>query len=1357
MFRTKRSGWSAILLLLINLNCFAQFDIPVDYYSGKPIISIPIYTLSDRTLSHHINLTYDASGLKVDDKASWAGLKWALAAGGQITRELHGLPDDYYGTGTDLRTGWLHNSNASTIGAFGYLADGAGLSCTTEPGQYSFVNGLGFNRDTEPDIFKFDVGGLSGSFLFDNTGNVSNIKLVPYQDVTVVPYRTTSTSPINRFDIITANGTRFVFSTTESSTRKATRPGTADPFFIQREYQQYKDNLTYTSSWKLTSITSATGETINFGYFTAAPSIDGSEIKVTTFDGEKLEYTIEETTTKKLLTSLYSATQTVAITIITDSRTSEGYRIDQITVNANDFHTSTFLKLLKFNYHIVTSSVAGEPLDQRLFLKEVVVEDACQVYEPYQFTYHGLTISGQNTIGIPNVGSPKKDIWGFYLNHGGSASIPNIYINPGQTGYNQVNLFQKSIANEITVAGSSMVGSSTPADGTLATIRYPSGAKNYLEYQSHQFHNPVTNAAMSGGGLRIWKVTLRDGVDTNNDIVRTYEYLNPSSATSGKLITLPVYWQLTGCYRDFTGSVTPFASLTGTTEDKWKKVMLRFNKNINPDFENLPVVGYEYVTEKVSTGQGKTVFQFDVPNVYGATTATDWSMAYTHIARPAACPTPSFMTPGYYMAPLAAQSPYDYARGLLLRTSIYIESETTPIREEINTYVTHSVGGASVKGLLYDRTPYNSSAYYYTYSDYTVTSNKLKVLATTTVKERDRVNTSSYLSTVTNVTYGTNHAMPSKTVVTNSEATQRINYYKYAKDYPAAGGTIGDNQVAMIDLLNQTGQYGQLVEQTEAVKRTGESEYTYGGVVSMFENFGTTQQPQIKVKEVYSLATDGIADFALSSYNTVSGTVYFQKNSAYQKQFATFYSGTKKDMLWVEDKTRQRTAFHTDNASGIPIATIDGAEANQVAYSNFDQDTDFDFDILGFTSNDKFAEGRTGNYGLGGWRQGTSKYLRKVMQKKAGDLYVLSAWYKAPEATAGAHSFLIKVKNSSGATQVQEAIDFAATTANAWYYAEKVLDLSSTTTDITVEIWFDDTYISALTGILDEVLFKPVTADVLRSTFKTGFGPTAVVAPDGRIAKTEYTLNGQVAYIRDHDDNIVQKMNYTHWSGTPGFNPISIQTPATIYDNVPALLKAVTGCADIASLQWKVVPNGGSGAFFNGSDEEWYTFPNAGVYTITLKVTHPSYGEYTAIKNITVSASPLNVAICISAGPIEVDLCYPFNAGTTAWEMDCTSTTPNVYATTTFNASVSGCSGGATYTYQWQKKLVSSGSWTIVGSNSSTLTVQNIGTAYEVRCYVTSNCGRTGTSNTKLVYLYKSDPNCEAGDPPPGGGEEEEG
>src|SRR5437016_4892618 len=66
----------------------------VNYYTGVPDISIPIYDIQVGELRLPISISYHASGIKVTETPSRIGLGWSLSAGGTITRKIQGKPDE---------------------------------------------------------------------------------------------------------------------------------------------------------------------------------------------------------------------------------------------------------------------------------------------------------------------------------------------------------------------------------------------------------------------------------------------------------------------------------------------------------------------------------------------------------------------------------------------------------------------------------------------------------------------------------------------------------------------------------------------------------------------------------------------------------------------------------------------------------------------------------------------------------------------------------------------------------------------------------------------------------------------------------------------------------------------------------------------------------------------------------------------------------------------------------------------------------------------------------------------------------------------------------------------------------------
>ncbi|MEO1262602.1 MAG: polymorphic toxin type 47 domain-containing protein [Bacteroidota bacterium] len=139
-------------------------DVPVSHYTGVPNISIPITTVSNRSLSVPISLSYHASGNRVNEVANWVGLGWKLNAGGMITRKVRGQADDLNKPGV----------------AMGFIEFRDNFSFHDEPDDdpasvmdwianedVTNANILALNCfDTQPDEFYFSIGGTDGKFAF---------------------------------------------------------------------------------------------------------------------------------------------------------------------------------------------------------------------------------------------------------------------------------------------------------------------------------------------------------------------------------------------------------------------------------------------------------------------------------------------------------------------------------------------------------------------------------------------------------------------------------------------------------------------------------------------------------------------------------------------------------------------------------------------------------------------------------------------------------------------------------------------------------------------------------------------------------------------------------------------------------------------------------------------------------------------------------------------------------------------------------------------------------------------------------------------------------------------------------------
>ena len=224
-------------------------DYPVSYHTGLPQINIPIYTVKTGSLELPISLSYHASGLKVQEPASWVGAGWALNAGGVITRSVNGLPDD---RGFPVGSNQTIDGHWADYGYNSYLTTTSGSTLGVD--DVSFYQG---RKDGEPDMYFFNFGKYTGKFYFrDDQTPV----LVPGQDLKIVPdfgqiYTPYQNGVVFRgFTITTPDGTNYYFGNTQNG-GSVIPVEVSSPLTLDNGY----NNGACISSWYLNKIVSKDG------------------------------------------------------------------------------------------------------------------------------------------------------------------------------------------------------------------------------------------------------------------------------------------------------------------------------------------------------------------------------------------------------------------------------------------------------------------------------------------------------------------------------------------------------------------------------------------------------------------------------------------------------------------------------------------------------------------------------------------------------------------------------------------------------------------------------------------------------------------------------------------------------------------------------------------------------------------------------------------------------------------------------------------------------------------------------------------------------------------------------------------
>jgi hypothetical protein len=241
-------------------------NVPINYYAGVPEVSFELMRLKGRDFELPVSINYDASGVKTDEFSGEAGLKWSIAGGGYVVRDMKGLPDEHTVEGY-----WKYSKETDYYSTLDYP---------------KWVNWIEKNeRDGSPDEFTIIIPGRSIKFVF-NKDKV--IMPVPRQNIRIS--HSMYNDRINGFELITEDGTRYVFGGSFESV--ATRRvetlnirfkynysyATSQENFKSSMYMLGSESLSpeanfeekataeYTSRWYLRSIISPVGETTQFIY-----------------------------------------------------------------------------------------------------------------------------------------------------------------------------------------------------------------------------------------------------------------------------------------------------------------------------------------------------------------------------------------------------------------------------------------------------------------------------------------------------------------------------------------------------------------------------------------------------------------------------------------------------------------------------------------------------------------------------------------------------------------------------------------------------------------------------------------------------------------------------------------------------------------------------------------------------------------------------------------------------------------------------------------------------------------------------------------------------------------------------------
>lgn len=189
----------------------------LDHYTGQPQIAVPLFSTKAGNLDVGLTLSYNSSGIRVNEISGWVGKGWSLETGGVISRSVVDLPDEIE---TDIHKG------ANVSGLYNFF-DAPDLSETRRQFAYDAQWGTQVDLDSKTDIYQFSFFGRTGRFVFVKSGNTLEPSIIGNDgDYKIEVTYTDNSLPtmypreITKFVITDDTGNRYYFDQIEKTEKK---------------------------------------------------------------------------------------------------------------------------------------------------------------------------------------------------------------------------------------------------------------------------------------------------------------------------------------------------------------------------------------------------------------------------------------------------------------------------------------------------------------------------------------------------------------------------------------------------------------------------------------------------------------------------------------------------------------------------------------------------------------------------------------------------------------------------------------------------------------------------------------------------------------------------------------------------------------------------------------------------------------------------------------------------------------------------------------------------------------------------------------------------------------------------------
>jgi YD repeat-containing protein len=1075
---------------------------PVSLYTGTPEINIPLYSLTSQKVTVPVSLSYHASGIKVEEDASWVGLGWSLNCGGVITRTVKGLPDDMPGQGwfnsknllTDLSKGYDNNANFET---FDEMALGV--------------------IDTQPDVFMFNALGRSFKFMIDSNFNIQTIPKSAVK-ITYPNFTGSGFSDTDQWTVQFEDGTTLYFGGVNAIEK-------TDNTFVDNYYS----GSGFISSWYLKKIVPPAGPEVNFTYqpetivtqinvsytdFLREPIVPNrpgeSNRSQSIIDGQHLS-AIQ--TTDKLIKFIAHPTTRTDVT--------GGYALDSIKVYALPSQ-----KLIRqFSLGLIYPTSGRLRLDH---ITEIATDNSSQINQ-WSFIY--------NTTNLPAKDSFSQDHWGYF-----NGSL-NATLLPAVDGFSGVSY----------TSGDREAHFPSSAAEILTQINYPTGGYSKFTYEANSY---IDSTATTSSTRTTAGVTLNT-TDPMGTLKSTPVNIAPGqyvllnyTVTRDPAVTDPLYVDIS--LKDLSGNVV-FSRKRNIDGSLYESIFIAagsYNLTVtSPEMTNTychaslswypPAPPQTPVIRTVGGVRVNNIFDFDgvsnvnkrnfiYNNAFCAAPIKNADYIYSfqildihpcipspdettvdqvnsYLARSSYTKAAPGSTGGSHIGygdvtvlygdggingkeedifsnspvdiiqkgfPFPPVTSYDYKRGQLLTQKIFdVSGAPKKITRYNYNYASKYILAAHAVGFILDNPCYDAmSGILVPQRDqitWTSYGTQTEWVQKTSQQIDDYDSLGNIVSTLTNYYYDNPaHMQLTRSVTTKSNGRVITSVSTYPDDY--AAGT------AFIDDMKTAHEIGIPIEQVN-YQYDGIRTSILDGTITRYKTGGMALVDQILKLESANPVPAAVFKYSDRATGDLPyGTLVaaFVPDSLYKQRLIYNQYDNLGNPLMLTPTNAPSTSYQWGYSGQYPVVQASNAKSNDIFYESFEEGN----------GNTAGGNAKTGHYSYNG---STTAYSRTLSGLDNGT-YTLSYWSK----TGSVWSLIV-------------------------------------TNNITVT---GGSYPINLPGQIDDVRFYPSDAQMTTYTYDPLIGLTSSTDAKGEVTYYEYDPFQRLMNIKDKDGNIIKHMDY-HYQG----------------------------------------------------------------------------------------------------------------------------------------------------------------------------------------------------------------------------------